>query len=48
MYAFTARLGVSAVMVFCFDDLDAAIFALARAEINPVSLVNLFDHLDEE
>ena len=32
MYAFTARLGDSAVMVFSFDDLDAAIFALARAE----------------
>jgi hypothetical protein len=48
MYAFTARLGVSAVMVFCFDDVDAAIFALARAEINPVSLVNLYDRLDEE
>ena len=48
MYAFTARLGVSAVMVFCFNDLDAAIFALARAEINPVSPVNLFDRLEEE
>jgi len=47
MYAFSARLGVSAVMVFCFNDLDAAIFALARAEINPVSPVTLYDHLDE-
>jgi hypothetical protein len=47
MYAFTARLGVSAVMVFCFKDLDAAIFALARAEINPVSPVNLYDQLNE-
>jgi hypothetical protein len=45
MYAFTARL--SAVMVFCFNDLDAAIFALARAEINPVSPVNLYDRLNE-
>jgi hypothetical protein len=48
MYAFTARLGDSAVMVFCFDDLDAAIFALARAGINPVSGVTLYDRLDEE
>jgi hypothetical protein len=48
MYAFAARLGVSAVMVFCFNDLDAAVFALARADINPVSPVNLYDHLDEE
>ncbi len=48
MYAFTARLGDSAVMVFCFDDLDAAIFALARAGINPVSGVSLYDRLDEE
>jgi hypothetical protein len=48
MYAFTARLGDSAVMVFCFDDLDAAIFALARAGINPVSLVSLYERLDEE
>ena len=47
MYAFTARLGVSAVMVFCFNDLDAAIFALARAEINPVSPVTLYDRLSE-
>ncbi len=47
MYAFTARLGDSAIMVFSFDDLDAAILALARAEINPVSPVTLYDHLDE-
>jgi hypothetical protein len=48
MYAFTARLGVSAVMIFCFSNLDAAIFALARAEINPVVPVNLYDRLEEE
>jgi hypothetical protein len=47
MYAFTARLGDSAVMVFSFKDLDAAIFALARAGINPVSPVALYDHLEE-
>lgn len=48
MYAFSARLGVSAVMVFCFNDLDAAIFALARAEINPVSPVTLYDRLSDD
>lgn len=45
MYAFTARQGV---LVFRFDDLDAAISGLARAGINPVSPVNLYDHLEEE
>ena len=48
MYAFTARLGDSAVMVFCPSDLDAAIFALTRAGINPVSSVTLYDRLEEE
>lgn len=48
MYAFTARRGDSAVMIFCFSDLDAAIFALTRAGINPVGPVALYDHLDEE
>jgi hypothetical protein len=47
MYAFTSRLGDRAVMVFKFDDLDAAIFALTRAGINPVSPVTLYDSLDE-
>jgi hypothetical protein len=47
MYAFTARLGDQAVMVFGFDNLDAAIFALTRAGINPVSPVTLYDSLDE-
>jgi hypothetical protein len=47
MYAFTSRLGDSAVMVFGFDDLDAAVLALARAGINPVSPVTLYDSLDE-
>ena len=45
MYAFTARQGV---LVFRFDDLDAAIAALTRAGINPVSPVTLYDHLEEE
>ncbi len=47
MYAFTARLGDKAVMVFGFDDLDAAVLALARAGINPVSPVTLYDSLDQ-
>jgi len=47
MYAFTARMGNCAVLVFRFDDLDAAISALTRAGINPVSPINLYDHLEE-
>ena len=48
MYAFTSRLGNRAVLVFRFDDLDAAISALTRAGINPVSPINLYDRLEEE
>jgi len=48
MYAFTARLGNRAVLVFRFDDVDAAITALTRSGINPVSRVDLYDHLEEE
>ena len=48
MYAFTARLGNRAMLVFRFDDLDAAISALTRAGINPVSPIDLYDHLEEE
>jgi hypothetical protein len=48
MYAFTARLGNRAMLVFRFDDLDAAISALTRAGINPVTPIGLYDHLDEE
>ena len=47
-YAFTARLGNRAVLVFRFNDLDAAISALTRAGINPVSPISLYDHLEEE
>ena len=43
MYAFTERLGQSAVLVFSFDDLDAAIRCLTRAGINPVTPVYLYD-----
>ena len=48
MYAFTARLGDRAVLVFHFEDIDAAITALTRAGINPVSPIVLYDHLNEE
>ncbi len=48
MYAFTARLGNRAVLVFRFDDLDAAITALTRAGVNPVSPINLYERLEEE
>lgn len=48
MYAFAARLGNRAVLVFRFDKLDAAIAALTRAGINPVSPISLYEHLDEE
>ena len=43
MYAFTERLGDCAVMVFSFDDLDAAIACLTRAGINPVAPVYLYE-----
>ncbi len=48
MYAFTSRLGNRAVLVFRFDDLDAAISALTRAGVNPVSPIHLYDRLEEE
>ena len=48
MYAFTARLGNRAVLVFRFDDIDAAISAMTRGGINPVSTINLYDRLEEE
>jgi hypothetical protein len=48
MYAFTGRLGGRAVLVFRCTDLDAAISALTRAGINPVSPIDLYDRLNEE
>ena len=48
MYAFTERLGQRAVLVFSFDDLDAAITCLTRAGINPVTSVDLYDQPSEE
>ena len=47
MYAFSERMGDRAVLVFRLDDLDAAINALGRAGINPVSPIHLYDHLEE-
>ena len=48
MYAFSQRLGQSAVLVFSFDDLDAAISCLTRAGINPVMPVDLYERPGEE
>jgi hypothetical protein len=48
MYAFTSRLGDSAVMIFSFNDLGAAIAALTRSGINPVAPVTLYQRLDEK
>ncbi len=48
MYAFTERLGDSAVMLFSFDDTDAAITCLTRAGINPVAPVYLYYQGKEE
>jgi hypothetical protein len=43
MYAFTSRLGDRAVLVFHFNDIDAAITCLTRAGINPVAPVDLYE-----
>jgi hypothetical protein len=48
MYAFTGSVGNRGILVFRFDDLDAAISALCRAGINPVTPIDLYDHLEEE
>jgi hypothetical protein len=48
MYAFTSRLGNRAVLIFRFDKLDAAISALTRAGVNPVSPIDLYDRMEEE
>jgi len=41
-------LGSRAVLVFRFNDLDAAISALTRAGINPARPIHLYDLLEEE
>lgn len=46
MYAFSSRLGRSAVMVFSFENLAAAIAALTRAGINPVAPITIYEGLD--
>ena len=46
MYAFTARLGNRAVLVFRFDDLDAAITALTRAAIEVERAAPVFPILE--
>ncbi len=48
MYAFTSRLGNSAVLVFRFCDIDAAISALTRSGINPVTPINLYARIDRD
>ena len=44
MYAFSSN---RAILVFRFADIDAAISALTHAGINPVSPIDLYDHLEE-
>jgi hypothetical protein len=43
MYAFTARRGESAVMIFRFENADAAIAALQARGVNPVQGVDLYE-----
>jgi hypothetical protein len=47
MYAFTGRLGKRAVLVIRVDNIDKALRALTTAAINPVSPIDVYDHLDE-
>jgi hypothetical protein len=46
MYAFTAKQGDRAVLVFRFNDPDAAIRALQSANVNVVAPVELFRRLE--
>lgn len=46
MYAFTCRMGNSAVLVFRFSNIDAAISALTRNGINPVTPINLYSRVE--
>jgi hypothetical protein len=48
MYAFATRLGEKAVLVFRFNDPDAAIAALARSPVNVLGNAALFERLDGE
>ncbi|MBN1256066.1 MAG: amino acid-binding protein [Planctomycetes bacterium] len=46
MYAFTSQLGGKAVLVFRFEDVDAAIAALAETEVNILDSVTLYKQLE--
>lgn len=48
MYAFATKLGEKAVLVFRFDDPDAAICALSNSGVNVVSQVELFSRLEAD
>jgi hypothetical protein len=46
MYAFTSKMESKGVLVFRFDDADAAIQSLQKTEINVVDSVELFKRMD--
>jgi hypothetical protein len=46
MYAFTEKLGDRAVLVFRFDDPDAAVRALAEAGVSVIGNVDLYQRLE--
>jgi hypothetical protein len=46
MYAFTFRSGDKAVLVFRFDDPDAAVGALQKKDINVIDGVELFERAE--
>jgi len=46
MYAFTFRTGDRAVLVFRFDDPDAAVYALQEEGINVIGSVELYERAE--
>lgn len=48
MYAFTSRVGVRAVVVFRFDNPDAAIAAIQKANYDVVGHIELFDLVEKQ
>ena len=46
MYAFTEKVGDKAVLVFRFEDPDAAVRALAQSDVGVISNVELYKRLD--
>ena len=46
MYAFTIRRGDKAILVFRFENPEAAIAALAKQGVNVVDSVSLYDLAD--